>query len=190
MSLILISIPCASLHTRPTLVTTCKNFVSTKLQRKTNADWLRNHCDPQCSVPYLQMQGLFWSYFKYQSVCVIPFSNHDWKQTTSLYHAIYITACEGICSCLSVFGFVTCITSPCTLVAKRVEVVPCYTCCYYYYYYVNAFFSSPCLFCILCVMTTERSFLRERFVLSKGSLPSKEQMGHGIINIIYQLSLH
>jgi hypothetical protein len=39
-------------------------------------------------------------------------------------------------------------------------------------------------------MTTERSFLRERFVLSKGSLPSKEQMGHGIINIIYQLSLH
>jgi hypothetical protein len=93
-----------------------------------------------------------------KSVCVIPFSNHDWKQTTSLYHAIYITACEGICSCLSVFGFATCITSPCTLVAKRVEVVPCYTCCCYYYYYVNAVFSSPCFFCILCVMTTERSF--------------------------------
>jgi hypothetical protein len=141
------------------LNTTCKSTYQTNTgHNMQHADWLRNHCDPQCSVPYLQMQGSFWSYFKYQSVCVIPFSNHDWKQTTSLYHAIYITACEGICSCLSVFRFATCITSPCTLVAKRVEVVPCYTCYYYYYYYVNAFFSSPCFFCILCVMTTERSF--------------------------------
>ncbi len=155
-----------------------------------NADWLRNHCDPQCSVPYLQMQGLFWSYFKYQSVSVIPFSNHDWKQTTSLYHIIYITACEGICSCLSAaFGFATCIASPCTLVAKRVEVVPCYTS--YYYYYVNAFFSYPCFFSVFYVLWQQRGvFKRERFVLFKGSLPSKEQMGHGIINITYQLSLH
>ncbi len=172
MSLILISIPHASLHIPD-------QHWSHNMQ---NADWLRNHCDPQCSVPYSQMQGLFWSYFKYQSVCVIPFSNHDWKQTTSLYHVIYITACEGICSYLSVFGFATCITSSCTLVAKRVEVVPCYTC--YYYYYVKAFVSSPCFFSVFCLLWQQRGvFKRERFVLSKGSLPSKEQMGHGIINI-------
>jgi hypothetical protein len=40
----------------------------------------------------------------------------------------------------------------------------------------------------MCYDNREEFFKRERFVLSKGSLPSKEQMGHGIINIIYQLS--
>jgi hypothetical protein len=55
VSLILISIPRASLHTQ---TNTGHNMQT--------ADWLRNHCDPQCSVAYLEMQGLFWSYFKYQ----------------------------------------------------------------------------------------------------------------------------
>jgi hypothetical protein len=110
------------------------------------------------------MQGLFWSYFKYQSVCVIPFSNHDWKQTTSLYHVIYITACEGICSYLSVFGFATCITSSCTLVAKRVEVVPCYTC--YYYYYVKAFVSSSCFFSVFYLLWQQRGVFKRREICS------------------------
>jgi len=121
--------PGSVLHTN--LNTTCKSTYQTNNtgHDMQNADWLRNHCDPQCSVPYLQMQGLFWSYFKYQRVCVIPFSNHDWKQTTSLYHVILH---YSLWRDLKLFvGFRVCYLyhiSPCTLVAKRVEVVPFYTC--------------------------------------------------------------
>jgi len=137
---------CKSTHTRPTLVTTCKMQTGWEIIVTHNAVFRTHRCR-DCFGHILSTKV----YVSYLSAIMIG------NKQLPLYHVIYITACEGICSYLSVFGFATCITSSCTLVAKRVEVVPCYTC--YYYYYVKAFCFFPLFFfCILFVMTTERSF--------------------------------